>query len=103
LVRWGLWSAYSEPIVSLFPELTRRDQELLQLMLAGSEVEGISASMGIQLSSAATYIKRLYRKLGISGQRELLALATQRKWSSIGLEARGPVPGAAQRKPKTSP
>jgi DNA-binding CsgD family transcriptional regulator len=37
-------------------------------------------SMGIQLSSAATYIKRLYRKLGVSGQRELLALATQRKW-----------------------
>jgi len=70
----------SERVVSLYPELTRRDQELLQLMLAGCEVEAISASMGIQLSSAATYIKRLYRKLGISGQRELLALATQRKW-----------------------
>ena len=70
----------SERVVSLYPELTRRDQELLQLMLAGCEVEGISVSMGIQLSSAATYIKRLYRKLGVSGQRELLALATQRKW-----------------------
>ncbi|OUM37259.1 helix-turn-helix transcriptional regulator [Pseudomonas putida] len=70
----------SERVVSLYPELTRRDQELLQLMLAGCEVEGISVSMGIQLSSAATYIKRLYRKLGVSGQRELLGLATQRKW-----------------------
>jgi DNA-binding CsgD family transcriptional regulator len=36
--------------------------------------------MGIQCSSAATYIKRLYRKLGISGQRELLALASQAQW-----------------------
>ena len=70
----------SERVVSLYPELTRRNQELLQLMLAGCEVEDISVNMGIQRSSAATYIKRLYRKLGISGQRELLALATQRKW-----------------------
>lgn len=72
----------SERIINLYPELTRRDQELLQLMLAGCEVERISLSMGIQVSSAATYIKRLYRKLGISGQRELLALATQSKWST---------------------
>jgi len=49
-------------------------------MLAGYEVEDISTMHGLRLSSAATYIKRLYRKLGISGQCELLALATQRKW-----------------------
>ncbi|WP_449433058.1 helix-turn-helix transcriptional regulator [Pseudomonas putida] len=67
----------SERVIDLYPELTRRDQALLQLMLGGGEVETISASMGIQLSSAATYIKRLYRKLGVSGQRELLALATR--------------------------
>ncbi|NQD54152.1 helix-turn-helix transcriptional regulator [Pseudomonas sp. CM25] len=72
----------SERVISLYPELTRRDHELLQLMLAGCDVQAISTSMGIQQSSAATYIKRLYRKLGIAGQRELLALATQRKWSS---------------------
>ncbi|MBA1200990.1 LuxR family transcriptional regulator [Pseudomonas capeferrum] len=67
----------SERVIDLYPELTRRDQELLRLMLAGGEIETISTCMGIQVSSAATYIKRLYRKLGISGQRELLALATQ--------------------------
>ncbi|HEN8801794.1 TPA: helix-turn-helix transcriptional regulator [Pseudomonas putida] len=72
----------SERVISLYPELTRRDHELLQLMLAGCDVQAISTSMGIQQSSAPTYIKRLYRKLGIAGQRELLALATQRKWSS---------------------
>ncbi|MEB2647852.1 MULTISPECIES: helix-turn-helix transcriptional regulator [Pseudomonas] len=70
----------SERVIKMCPELTRRDQELLQLMLAGYDVETISSSMGIQGSSAATYIKRLYRKLGISGQRELLALAIQPKW-----------------------
>lgn len=71
----------SERVIKVYPELTRRDHELLQLMLSGCDVETISVSMGIQHSSAATYIKRLYRKLGISGQRELLALATQPKWS----------------------
>jgi DNA-binding CsgD family transcriptional regulator len=30
--------------------------------------------MGIERSSAQTYLKRVYRKLGISGQRELLGL-----------------------------
>lgn len=73
----------SERVISLYPELTRRDRELLKLMLAGGEVQTISSSMGIQLSSAATYIKRLYRKLGISGQRELLALATQPRGSGM--------------------
>lgn len=70
----------SERVVKMHPDLTRRDQELLKLMFAGREVEDIAQNMGIQLSSAATYIKRLYRKLGISGQRELLALASQAQW-----------------------
>lgn len=67
----------ADRVIALFPELTRRDRELLQLMLGGAEVNAISSAMGVQLSSAATYIKRLYRKLGIASQRELLALATQ--------------------------
>lgn len=73
----------SERVIKMHQELTRRDQELLQLMLAGCDVETISSSMGIQGSSTATYIKRLYRKLGISGQRELLALASQPKWPVV--------------------
>ncbi|TDF83927.1 helix-turn-helix transcriptional regulator [Pseudomonas sp. H9] len=72
----------SHRVSQLCPQLTRRDQELLQLMLAGCEIDAIGVEMGIQLSSAATYIKRLYRKLGISSQRELLALATQPRWSA---------------------
>lgn len=73
----------SERVVNLHPELTRRNQELLQLMLAGCDVQTISSRMGIQDSSAATYIKRLYRKLGVSSQRELFALAMQPKWSGM--------------------
>jgi len=69
-----------ERVVRLHPELTRRDRELLRLLFGGCDVAAIASRMGIQCSSAATYIKRLYRKLGISGQRELLALASQAQW-----------------------
>lgn len=56
------------------PELTKRDMDLLRGLLAGLATEGIADRMGIELSSAQTYLKRVYRKLGISGQRELLGL-----------------------------
>ena len=56
------------------PELTKRDADLLRGLLAGLSTEGIADRMGIALSSAQTYLKRVYRKLGLSGQRELLGL-----------------------------
>lgn len=70
----------AERVTALYPDLTRRDQDLLKLMLGGGDIEAISLNMGIQPSSAATYVKRLYRKLGIGSQRELLALATEPRW-----------------------
>lgn len=33
----------------------------------------MAESLGLTVSSAQTYVKCLYRKLGLSGQRELLA------------------------------
>ncbi|WP_137895504.1 helix-turn-helix transcriptional regulator [Ramlibacter sp. 2FC] len=56
------------------PELTKRDVDLVRGLLAGLATEGIADRMGIEVSSAQTYLKRVYRKLGISGQRELLGL-----------------------------
>lgn len=54
--------------------LTKRDLDLVRGLVAGQSTVAIAAQMGITRSSAETYRKRLYRKLGISGQRELLAL-----------------------------
>lgn len=66
-----------EHLGRLHPDLTRREHDLLRHMLAGEAAEDIAVAMGVRLSSAQTYIKRLYRKLGVAGQRELMGLAMQ--------------------------
>lgn len=58
-----------------YPELTRRDVELAKCVLMGMSIEDTAGRLGIRLSSAQTYIKRLCRKLGVSGHRELVGLA----------------------------
>ncbi len=67
----------TERVARLHPELTRRERELLRNVLSGRESETIAKTMGLQLSSVQTYVKRLYRKLGVSSQRELIGLALQ--------------------------
>jgi DNA-binding CsgD family transcriptional regulator len=62
-------------------ELTYREQELLRLVISGLEVADIAEQMGIRPMSATTYVKRLYRKLGIGGLRELFGLATRAEWA----------------------
>ena len=57
-----------------FPALTRRDIDLLAGVVDGDDSEAIARRMGIQPASVQTYLKRLYRKLGISGQRELFGV-----------------------------
>jgi DNA-binding CsgD family transcriptional regulator len=54
--------------------LTKRDLDVVRGLLAGLATEGIAERMGIEVSSAQTYLKRVYRKLGISGQRELFGV-----------------------------
>jgi DNA-binding CsgD family transcriptional regulator len=55
------------------PSLTQRDHDVLASLLKGQPTEAMAESLGLTVSSAQTYVKRLYRKLGLSGQRELLA------------------------------
>jgi DNA-binding CsgD family transcriptional regulator len=55
------------------PSLTQRDHDVLASLLKGQPTEAMAESLGLTVSSAQTYVKRLHRKLGLSGQRELLA------------------------------
>lgn len=55
------------------PGLTQRDQDVLTSLLKGQSADAMAESLGLTVSSAQTYVKRLYRKLGLSGHRELLA------------------------------
>lgn len=57
-----------------FPALTQRDLDVLHGLMAGLGTEALADRLGLTLASAQTYQKRLYRKLDIAGQRELLAV-----------------------------
>ncbi len=57
-----------------FPALTQRDHDVLRALIEGLGTEALAERLGLTLASAQTYQKRLYRKLGVAGQRELLAL-----------------------------
>ncbi len=59
---------------SRHPQLTPRDADVLRCLLDGRSTIAMAELLGLTLSSARTYLKRLYRKLGVSGQRELLGL-----------------------------
>ena len=56
------------------PLLTKRDLDVVRGLLSGHTTEAIADRLGLTVASAQTYLKRVYRKLGISGQRELLGL-----------------------------
>lgn len=67
--------------VTLAESLRRRDVHLSErelavcaAMLAGAALKEISRSLGVELSTAITYKRRAYDKLGISSRSELQAL-----------------------------
>lgn len=56
------------------PQLTQRDRDVLSCLMDGDSTQGMAERLGLTLSSAQTYVKRVCRKLGVAGQRELMAL-----------------------------
>ena len=56
------------------PQLTQRDHDVLRCLMRGQTTEAMAQQLGLTLASAQTYVKRVCRKLGVSGQRELMAL-----------------------------
>ena len=57
-----------------FPALTPRDTDVLRGLLQGLDTPALAQRLGLTAASAQTYQKRLHAKLGVAGQRELLAL-----------------------------
>ena len=74
LYRTNLGDVLLFQLRNLCPGLTRRENDLLRCMLGGLSTKDTAANMGVKLVSVHTYQKRLYRKLGISGQRELISM-----------------------------
>jgi DNA-binding CsgD family transcriptional regulator len=61
-------------LVRRFPALTQRDRDVVAALMEGLATDALSQRLGLTLASAQTYQKRVFRKLGVAGQRELLAL-----------------------------
>jgi DNA-binding CsgD family transcriptional regulator len=61
-------------LVRRFPGLTQRDRDVVAALMDGLSTPALALRLGLTLASAQTYQKRVYRKLGAAGQRELMAL-----------------------------
>lgn len=55
------------------PVLTPRDEDVVRGLLQGLSTQALAERLGLTPASAQTYTKRLYRKLGVSGHKELVA------------------------------
>ena len=61
-------------LVRRSPALTQRDRDVVAGLMDGLSTEALAERLGLTLASAQTYQKRVFRKLGVAGRRELLAL-----------------------------
>ncbi len=59
--------------VRRWPALTQRDSDVVMALMDGLDTASLAARLGLTASSAQTYCQRVYRKLGVAGQRELVA------------------------------
>lgn len=59
--------------------LTRRERDILELLVEGVDVQAAALRLGITVNTARGYVKNLYRKLGVHNQLELLAVARRRE------------------------
>ncbi|MEP7089594.1 MAG: response regulator transcription factor [Nocardioidaceae bacterium] len=67
--------SHDEPAHQRPPSLTRREQEVLQMLAAGLEARLIAREMGISVNTCRGYVKSLLAKLGAHSQLEAVAVA----------------------------
>lgn len=53
--------------------LTSREEDVARALLQGCSSNDLAQQLGLTPASAQTYIKRLYRKLGVAGHKDLVA------------------------------
>lgn len=57
------------------PALTRREQEVLELLAGGLPVKAVGRALGISVETCRGYVKSLHAKLGVASQVELVVRA----------------------------
>ena len=66
-------------ITSPFAILTKREREVLILMLQGAQVKEISASLELKSNTISTFKKSILSKTGVSNNIDLFKLALEHK------------------------
>lgn len=64
-------------ITSPFVDLTKREKEVLILILQGAQVKEISASLDLKSNTISTFKKNILSKTGVSNNIELFKLAQE--------------------------
>ena len=64
-------------ITNPFEVLSKREKEVLDLMLQGTQVKDISASMELKSNTISTFKKNILSKLGVNNNIELFKLALE--------------------------
>lgn len=62
-----------------FNILSKREREVLNLILQGAQVKDISASMELKSNTISTFKKNILSKVGVSNNIELFKLALEHK------------------------
>ncbi len=64
-------------ITNPFSILSRREREVLDLMLQGAQVKDISASLELKSNTISTFKKNILSKTGVTNNIELFKLAQE--------------------------
>ena len=72
----------AEPVVTRRPNgsATPRELDVLRLMAAHRSGTEIAAELGLSKQTVKTYIRDLYRKLGVNGRQDALRAARKKGW-----------------------
>ena len=68
-------SAYKTSLLADSYGLTRREQEVLGLLLKGRSIPYIKETLYISTNTAKTHVRHIYQKMGIHDRQELITLA----------------------------
>jgi DNA-binding NarL/FixJ family response regulator len=66
-------------IANPFKVLSKREREVLDLILKGAQVKDISAQMELKSNTISTFKKSILAKIGVSNNIELFKLAQEHK------------------------
>jgi DNA-binding NarL/FixJ family response regulator len=66
-------------ITNPFTILSKREREVLDLILKGTQVKDISASLELKSNTISTFKKNILSKVGVSNSIELFKLALEYK------------------------